>query len=238
METFDLEQTQRLAELIAIPADQRDDEWATSFLAAAPNASLTSFEPQIEVGPDGFPYFQLALPDAGAFTPFSIVHILSDCLENGVGVVIHTNSQRNENPAWVFTLGDLVSYSLFQDFSGDPEVYNNQDPPPDETVNQSLLRAVPSEEYFPSGPRAAMGRFMHGPFEVPEPKLGLVSGPSLQPQQSLMVNLRASDYGGDREKLSSAMRYLTWFIPKTYSVMALPDDWSEDGMAPLLPVHS
>jgi hypothetical protein len=48
-----------------------------------------------------------------------------------------------------------------------------------------------------------------------------------------MLNLRASDYDGDRGKLDSAMRYLTWFVPKTYSVMALPDDWSDADMAPL-----
>lgn len=233
MELFDLEQTQRLASLIAIPQEERDDAWADSFLAAAPNASLASFDSQIESGPDGFPYFQLVLPDAGAFTPFSIVHILKDCLGNGVGAVIHTSTKRDENPAWVFTLGDLVSYSLFQDFAGDPRVYKSQDPPPDEDADKSLLRAVPSEEYFPAGARTAMGRFMHGPFQVPEPKIGLVSGPSLRPRESLMVNLRASDYGGDSEKLSSAMGYLTWFIPKTYSVMPLPDDWSEEGMAPL-----
>jgi len=233
METFDLEQTQRLAELIAVPPDERDDAWANNFLAAAPNASLTSFEEQIQVGPDGFPYFQLALPDAGAFTPFSIVHVLKDCVDNGVGAVIHTSTKRDENPAWVFTLGDLVSYSLFQDFSGDPKVYNDQEPPPDESVDQSLLRAVPSEEYFPSGARDAMGRFMRGPFQVPEPKIGLVSGPSLRPTESLMVNLRASDYDGDREKLDAAMRYLTWFVPKTYSIMALPDDWSDEGMEPI-----
>ena len=205
----------------------------TTFLPPRPTRLWLPFEPQIETGPDGFPYFQLALPEAGAFTPFSIVHILNDCLANGVGAVIHTSIRRDENPAWVFTLGDLVSYSLFQDFSGDPKVYNSEEPPPDASVDQSLLRAVPSEEYFPAGPRAAMGRFMRGPFQVPEPKIGLVSGPSLHPSESLMVNLRASDYGGDREKLSSAMRYLTWFLPKTYSVMALPDDWSEDGMVPL-----
>jgi hypothetical protein len=233
METFDLQQTQRLAELIAIPPEQRDENWAGRFLAAAPNASLASFDPQIESGPDGFPYFQLALPDAGAFTPFSIVHILNNCLENGVGAVIHTNTRRDDNPAWVFTLGDLVSYSLFQDFSGDPKVYSIVDPPPDENADRSLLRAAPSESYLPMGPRQAMGRFMHGPFQVPEPKIGLVSGEMLRPRTSLMVNLRASDYGGNTEKLGSAMNYLTWFIPKTYSMMPLPDDWSEEGMVSL-----
>jgi hypothetical protein len=233
METFDLEQTQRLAELIAISPEERDENWAGRFLAAAPNASLASFDPQIVSGPDGFPYFQLALPDAGAFTPFSIAHILNDSLQNGVGVVIHTNARRDENPAWVFTLGDLVSYSLFQDFSGDPKVYSAEDPPPAENADRSLLRAAPSETYLPTGARQAMGRFMRGPFQVPEPKIGLVSGETLRPCTSLMVNLRASDYGGDTEKLGSAMNYLTWFIPKTYSMMPLPDDWSDEGMVAL-----
>src|ERR1700736_4405961 len=101
MEKFDLEQTGRLAELIAIPPEERAETWVSDFMAAVPNASLASFDPQIQSGPDGFPYFQLVLPDGGAFTPFSIVHILSDVLENGVGVVIHTNSRRDEPPAWV-----------------------------------------------------------------------------------------------------------------------------------------
>jgi hypothetical protein len=48
-----------------------------------------------------------------------------------------------------------------------------------------------------------------------------------------MVNLRLSDYDGDANKLNAAMHYLTWFVPKTYSVMALPDDWSDADMAPL-----
>ncbi len=233
METFDLQLTGVLGVLLSVPQEGRDASWCKNFLGSLPNASLTSFEPQIQNGPDSFPYFQLAMPDAGAFTPFSIVHILSDCIENGVGAVIHTNSRRDEQPAWVFTLGDLVAYSLFQDFEGDPKVYKESEPPAAEDVDRTLLRAAPSDAYFPAGARAAMGRFMRGPFQVPDPKIGLVSGPSLRPRESLMVNLRASDYGGDMGKLGSAMRYLTWFVPKTYSVMALPDDWPDDWMAPL-----
>lgn len=233
METCDLQQTQRLAALIAVPQEQRDEEWCASFLAAVPTASLASFDPQIVAGPDSFPYFQLAMPDAGAFTPFSVVDVLEHVLQAGAGVVIHTSTRRDENPAWVFTLGDMVSYSLFKDFQGDPEVYSKEDPPPAADVDRSLLVAVPSETYLPANARAAMGRFMRGPFQVPEPKIGLVSGASLRPRESLMVNLRASDYGGDGNKLDAAMRYLTWFIPKTYSVMPLPEEWSDENMAAL-----
>jgi hypothetical protein len=92
-ETFDLEQTQTIAALAAVPAEKRDDAWCQSFLSAVSNASLASFTPQIEEGPDTFPYFQLAVPDTGPFTPFSIVHILNDdVLCHGTGLVIHATS--------------------------------------------------------------------------------------------------------------------------------------------------
>ena len=233
METFDLEQTQRLAALLAVPPEARDDAWSGRFLAAAPNASLASFDPQVQAGPDTFPYFQLALPDPGPFTPFSIVHILPVVLSNGFGVVIHSSTRRDQNPMWVFSLGDLLSYSLFQDFSGDPKVYAHPEPPPSEGGPRDVLRAVPSEAYLPATVRAAMGRFMRGPFRHPDPRIGLVDAPWLRPQRNLMVNLRARDYGGDKKKLDSAMRYLTWFVPKTYSLMALPDDWSDAEMQPI-----
>lgn len=232
METFDLSQTQNLIDLLAVPENQRDDRWPDEFFRAVPNASLASFTPQIEIGPDRFPYFQLALPDPGAFTPFSLVHILNDVLQNGVGVVIHSSTRRDQKPLWVFTLGDMVSYSLFQDFQGDPKVLANPDPPADPN-DREILRSVPSESYLPSPVRNAMGRFMRGPFQHPDPRVGLVTGASLRPRQSLMVNLRASDYDGDRRKLGAAMHYLTWFLPKTYSIMALPDDWPDAEMAPL-----
>ena len=232
METFDLEQTQKLAALMAVPQAQRDDAWCDDFLRAVPNASLASFDPQIQNGPDTFPYFQLAMPDPGPFTPFSIVHILNDVLAKGAGVVVHSSLQRDRQPLWVFTFGDMLSYSMFGDFRGDPKVIANPDPPANPNARE-LLVASPNESYLPATARAAIGRFMRGPFRHPSPKIGLVTGESLSPRQSLMVNLRLKDYGGDKNKLGSAMRYLTWFVPKTYSVMALPDDWSDADMSPL-----
>jgi hypothetical protein len=232
METFDLEQTQRLAALMAVPQEQRDDTWCADFLRAVPNASLASFDPQIQKGPDTFPYFQLALPDSGPFTPFSIVHLLNYVLQNGAGVVVHSDAKHDQPPLWVFSFGDILSYSMFGDFRGDPKVIANPDPPPNPNAHE-ILRASPNESYLPATARAAIGRFMRGPFRRPSPKIGLVTSASLRPQQSLMVNLRLKDYGGDQNKLRSAIRYLTWFVPKTYSIMALPDDWPDSEMSPL-----
>lgn len=210
---------------------QRDDAWCASVRSAAPNASLTAVEPQIQDGPDTFPYFQLAIPDPGAFTPFSMVHLLHHMLEAGSGAVIHVNPRRDQQPLWVFSLWDLLAYSLFQDFKGDPQVYSDTTPP--DPQDRQILKASPSESYFPATVRAAMGRFMRGPFRHPNPKIGLVTGGSLKPRQNLMVNLRLKDYRGDQEKLDAAMSYLLWFIPKSYGLVALPDNWSDADMSPL-----
>ena len=230
METFDLEQTGRLAELLITPPQQRDDAWCDNFLRAAPNASLAALDPQIQKGPDTFPYFQLALPDPGAFTPFSIVHVLNPVLQAGAGAVIQANLRRDAPPLWVFSFGDLLSYSMFQDFRGDPKVYSDKTPP--DPSDRQVLIASPNESYLPATARAAIGRFMRSPFQHPSPKIGLVTGASL-PRQNLMVNLRLKDYGGDKKKLDAAMRYLSWFLPKSYGLMALPDDWTDSNMAPL-----
>jgi hypothetical protein len=185
---FDLEQTRRLVELAVITPEQRDGEWQRKVLESVPNASLASFDPQVETGPDSFPYFQLALPDPGPFTPFSVNHILDSVLKSGVGVVVHSSTQRDRGALWVFTHGDMLYYHLFGNFLGGPI-----DPPTSGSADRTILRAVPSESYFPASSRAAMGRFMRGPFRHPDPRIGLVEGASLRPRRSLMVNLRASD---------------------------------------------
>jgi hypothetical protein len=231
MESFDLGQTARLASLLETPEPLRDDPWCDHVLAAAPNASLAALDPQIQNGPDTFPYFQLAIPDPGPFTPFSIAQVLNHALEAGAGAVIHANLRRDRPPLWVFSFGDLLSYSMFGDFKGDPKVYLDQTPP--NPNDGQVLKASPSESYFPPCARRAVGRFMRGPFRHPCPKIGLVSGASLQPRQSLMVNLRLRDYGGDQKKLHSAMQYLSWFVPKSYGLMAMPDDWPDNDMTPL-----
>jgi len=213
-----------------MPPEQRDEAWHRDFLSAVPNASLASFDPQIVTGPDTFPYLQLALPDPGPFTPFSVVHVLDHVLQAGAGLVVHTNMQRQEKPLWVFTYGSLLSYALFRDFSGDPNA--PQDPPPTKSSG-TVLRAVPDESYLPKYARAAIGRFMRGPFQHPDPRIGLVIGSMLRPRKSLMVNLRLKDYKGDTHKLQAAMHYLSWFLPATYSVVPLPDDWSDKEMTPI-----
>jgi hypothetical protein len=231
MPQFDLEKTGELAELFDTPHDRRDGAWIAQFYAAVPDASLISFPSQVEAGPDSFPYFQLAMPEAGPMTPFCVTDLLDYVLDNGFGIVIFGDSSRSNAPEWVFTYGDLLSYSLYGRFEGEP-------PEPvgstaaEEGVHQ-VLRAAPSESYLPATARRALGSYMHKVFQHPSPKVGLLVDPTLKPARNLMVNLTLEQYDGDKRKLDAAMRYLLWFLPRTYSLMPLPPGWDDGGFVAL-----
>jgi hypothetical protein len=232
MAKFDLEQTHALAKLFEVEADQRDDAWQQKFYAAVPEATLMAFDPHVSQGPDMFPYFALAIPDPGPVTPFCIAHILDDVLNNGYGAVIWGDSSRSGAPEWVFSYGDLLSYSMH----GQVDTGRAQAAAPAPEVAgkaRQVLVASPSEEYLPARARRAMGGYVRQYIHLPHPKIALVTDPKLNPAQSLMINLTLGQYDGDERTLHAAIGYLRWFLPHSYSLMPMPDDWDDSNFAPL-----
>ena len=225
MPKFDLAQTQALAELFAEPHETRDEAWRQKFYAAVPDATLMAFDPQVSQGPDEFPYFHLAIPEPGPVTPFCVTHLLDVVLDNGFGIAIFGDSSRSEGPEWVFTYGDLLSYNLFGHFEGDPAERLSSGA---SKLNQVLI-AAPSEGYLPSRARKAMGDFMRRMYHHPDPRIALVC----DPEATLTINLTLADYGGDEEKLQSAVHYLSWYLPRTYRVAPMPAGWTDSSFAPL-----
>ena len=161
MSKFDLAQTQILAGLLAVAPDKRDEQWLQRFYAAVPDASLVAGNPQVEQGPDGFPYFQLAMPDPGSFTPFCVTHVLDNCLQHGMGIALFDNARRNGEPAWVFTYGSLLSFKLYGAFDGDPNEPRSSGAAPEAASDESrkVLTGAPSESFLPAYARKAMGDF-------------------------------------------------------------------------------
>jgi hypothetical protein len=229
MPKFDLAQTQILAELFAEPREGRDDRWREQFFAAVPDATLMTFEPQVCEGPDEFPYFQLAIPDPGPVTPFCVTHLLDVALDNGLGIAIFGDSSRSEGPEWVFTYGDLLSYSLFGRFDGD----SAERLASGGGKQNQVLVAAPSEEYLPARARKAMGNFVRSMYHHPDPRIALVYDPQATPSRNLMINLTLEDYDGDEEKLNAAVRFLGWFLPRTYRIRAMPAGWTDSSFAHL-----
>jgi hypothetical protein len=233
MPKFDLEKTNALAGMFAVPGENRDDAWRRHFYGVVDEASLMSFDPQVVAGPDQFPYFQLAMPDAGAFTPFCVTHILDSVLENGFGIAVFGNSSRAEGPEWVFTYGELLSFRLFGDFDGDPAELART-PHAAKGGSHSVLVAAPSESYLPTYARRALGAYAKRVIQIEKPKIGLIDNPQSTPSRSLMLNLTLADYHGDEKKLTAALHYLSWFLPRTYRIVPTPPGWDDSNFVPLL----
>ena len=225
MPKFDLEKTAQLQQLFETPRGQREDAWIQRFYATVPDATLMSFTPQVQMGPDQFPYFQMSIPAPGPVTPFCVTHVLDSALDNGFGMAIFGDPSRANGPEWVFTYGDLLSYSLYGRFDGNPE--DVHEGAASQAEAHQVLQAAPSESYLPVRARRALGRYMTNTFRHPAPKVTLIVDPRLRPARNLMLNLTLEQYHGDQNKLSAAMRYLSWFIPRTYGLVPMPAGWSD-----------
>ena len=231
MSKFDLAKTAELAALFETPRESRDPDWIRQFYAAVPDASLMSFTPQVQQGPDQFPYFHMSIPGEGPFTTFCVTHVLDYLLDNGLGVAIFGDPSRSDGPQWVFTYGDLLSFSLYGRFDGNPA--DQTDSAATGSGDGRVLQAAPSEAYFPERARKALGRYLHTMFHHPDPKISLIVDPRLNPARNLMINLTLEQYQGDQKKLDAAMRYLTWFIPRSYRLMPMPPEWNDSGFVAL-----
>lgn len=227
MSAFSIEKTQVLLELFAIPADRRDPEWYQRMYSNVPDAALVAVDPQIGKGPDTFSYLQLALPGQGSFTPFSVNYALDFVLDHGLGIAIFGVGGNSANTQWVFTFGDLLSFKMFGDFGG-----GRTEPPGPSAAAGQLLVASPNDEYLPACARKALGTFVHDVYRHPSPKIALVMYPSGERQ--LMINLSLDQYDGDEGKLRAAVRYLGWYLPRTYSIVPMPDGWTDESFLPLL----
>jgi len=228
MAKFDMSQTKVLVELFLTKREKRDDGWVRRFYAAVPVASLAAFESQVTRGPDSFPYFDLAIPKPGPFAPFCVTHILDYVLDNGCGITVWAESNRSGGPEWVFTYGNLLSYSICGRFD---------DRSPEDLARagggkcvaasgQKVLCGSPSEQYLPTRARKVIGDYMRQVYKHPDPMVALIDDPSMQPSRNLMFNLTLKQYDGNEQKLMAALRFLGWFLPPSYAVVAMPDGWN------------
>jgi hypothetical protein len=216
MPAFDLSKTHELAGLFAVPREVRDGSWRRRFWAAVVDASLVSFQPQIERGPDGFAYFQLAIPPGGEFTAFSLSHVLPYVLEHGVGAVVFSDASRAGPPEWVFSFGDLLSLAMFDtlDTEGTGDAAGLSAAVVSETIDapRQIFCGVPSEELLPASARRALGRYLRAA-GIADPGVALIVDPTLRPQQNLIFNVSAANFGGDEDRLRWFMTRLRWFLP-------------------------
>ena len=172
----DLTKTHELADLLFVPRDKRDPDWARQFYAVIDDAGMTTTSDQILQGPDGFSYFVLNMPAPGReFQPLSLAQVLEFCLENSLGIVVEPQP---EPPEWVIPFGQLWSKKEFGrfDLTLDPDPDSKTaaevrvpEVPSHLTGKQAILVGQPNQYYFPAFARSAVKRFLQSQgFRSPE----------------------------------------------------------------------
>jgi hypothetical protein len=202
---FDLEQTARLATLFAVPREERHDTWREAFFVAVPDASLAAGDPQVAYGPDGYPYFQLRMPEPGPFETFCVTHVLDACLTNGFGVVVHGGGPE---PEWVFTYGDLWSFRETGRFivsMGESVTL---------TEERKALVGAPNESMLPPYARAVLRRALEAQGAA-APGVLLVRTPGFDPEWSFAFRPLPD------------LRRLLWYVPRHVGVTDVADRWPE-----------
>lgn len=228
----DLAKTQIIAELLLIPREERTESWVDRFLYNLPAASFLSGTPQVIAGPDGFPYFQLLLPEHGQeFQCFVIDKMIPDFLvERGYGVVLNPGSGQ---PDWVLTYGDILNFHLNGIFFTMESDFSDRNKP-DEVISggEEVMVGQPSETILPAETRKLLRDFfqLNG---IEDPKVMLMMRKNGEEvNQDLAFNITPEGFESE-EHYRNMMQTVTWYLPRHYSIVGLRDDHMENGFMPL-----
>lgn len=227
-----LDQTQAVAGLLEVPPTQRDEEWLRTFLLALPQAGFRCGTPQIIAGPDGFPYFQLFVPNPGEeFQCFVIAQMIPDfLLERGYGIVINPGG---EQPDWVLTYGDLLNYHLNGAFFSSESLFSTNDSAVQVLAKgDEIMIGQPSEAILPAQTRKLLRDFfeLNG---IQDPKVLLMmrkNGETVV--QDLAFNIVPEGFESP-EHYHNMMQTVTWYLPRHYTLLGLNDDLQDGSFMPL-----
>lgn len=230
----DLDKTSILFELIQTPRAERDEKWQQTFLENIGQASFRCGDPQVVTGPDGFPYFQLFLPEPNqAFQCYVIDNMKDDfLLSSGFGVVINPTENRAD---WVLSYGDILNFHLNKEFyTKSATDFSNQAGEETVTENEKVMVGQPSEIILPEQTRKLLADFLttNG---IAIPKVLLMmrhrkdgSGVS----QDLVFNVTPHDFN-DENTYRNVMQAISWYLPKHYTYIGMDENSLASDFMPL-----
>ena len=215
----DISKTQIIVDLLSIPKDQRDEKWQQIFFENVQTASFACNDPQVIIGPDGFPYFSLATPKPNKqFESFCIKNMKDDfLLEKGFGVIVNPIE---DSVDWVFTYGNIVNFHLNNEFYTETDFLEIKT---EETIknDEEVLIAQPSDKYLPKQTRNIIRKYMQNR-GIKHPKIMMIcrkyQGELIQ---ELAFNVFKEDFSSI-EQLNNFMHQLSWFLPSHYIIVSVP----------------
>ena len=226
----DLQKTEVIFQLVKVPHGERDENWQKSLLANIAQASFRCGDPQVIKGPDGFPYFQLFLPEPGqSFQCFVIEKMAADfLLSSGFGVVLNPTIHQVD---WVLSAGDVLNYHLNKEFytigkTPFSKATANEIIPKEEQV----MIGQPAESLLPAVTRQLLHTLLNRN-GIAEPKVLLMmrkNKDGTDISQDLVFNFTPQSFDSEN-RYKSVMRALSWYLPRHYSFVGMDEQALGDG---------
>jgi hypothetical protein len=245
-ERFNLDDTNRLAQVMEVPREQRDSRWLDALQGAAWNASIVLPTEPVFLGPDGMPYVRLELPPVGeAVETNCLSNLFVSMAEQGLGVAFFkNNSDPPEAAEYVMPTGVLESLRAYGTWDGDPDdVAELTAQPPqhaadsgiektDVETERQVMVGPPSESYLPKHTARLLYRHLTEGWKMEDPRIALVVDPQMTPTRNLVIGRKFSEFP-DQEAAGRAARMLLWYLPPRRYLLLMPENWSADQMRPL-----
>lgn len=225
----DVSKTEEVDKLLSVPLAERNEAWKIKFYQVVDTASLSLPDENVFVGPDGFPYLLLNIPEPGnQYHSYSLRTVLGHCLENGLGLVIARGDM--SKPEWVFPFGMLWCFKEF----GQLEVPAEEkirgellDETPagrlsKEVVQESrqVMVGQPSQEYLPEYVRVSLRNFFAQRLNMPEIQAFLLLDPAAEPPQSIVFSVFPDQFANENE-YGAVLSMLRWYLPTHYGLAGI-----------------
>jgi hypothetical protein len=245
-ERFNLEDTSRIAEAMAVPREQRDARWLEAFQNAAWNASIVLPKEPVFLGPDGMPYVRMELPPIGeAVETNCLSNLFVSMAVQGLGAAFFKNSSDPpEGAEYVMPTGVLESLRAFGTWDGDPEDVAELAAKPqkhageggiektDVETERQVMVGSPSESYLSKHTAQLLYRHLTEGWKMEDPRIALVVDQQMTPSRNLVIGRKYSEFS-DPEVAGQAARMLLWYLPPHRYLLLMPENWSVDQMRPL-----
>ena len=243
---FNLEDTNRLAQAMELPREQRDTRWLDEFQSAAWNASIVLPAEPVFLGPDGMPYVRLALPPVGETVETNCLsNLFVSMAEQGLGAAFFkNNTDPPEAAEYVVPTGVIESLRSYGTWDGDPDDIAELTAKPQQHAGASgiektevetereVMVGSPSEAYLPKHTARLLYRHLTEGWKMEDPRIALVVDPQMTPSRNLVIGRKFSEFP-DPEIAAQAARMLLWYLPPRRYLLLMPENWSADQMRPL-----
>jgi hypothetical protein len=230
----DLNKTDIIYQLVKTPVAERDETWTQIFLNNIEQASFCCGDPQVITGPDGFPYFQLFLPEPHKeFQCFVIDRMKDDfLLSSGFGIVINPTPNSAD---WVLSYGDILNLHLNKSFYTTGETPFSKKTS-DEIIaeNEKVMIGQPAETVLPKQTRQLLCELLktNG---VKLPKVLLMIRHNTHNNgvsQDIVFNLTPGNFK-DESTYRIVMETISWYLPRHYSFVGMDEKSLGNGFMPL-----